>query len=443
MKKKVAIGIVGMLAIVSMLLLGIIGWKLYQKYSGQDVLVENNSQGMDMTESIQEEESEGIVQEEIPAPDMEKKKIHLMMTGDNLMHLSIVNSGVQADGTRNYDMLFEPIKEYLEMADIKIANQETILGGNELGFSAFPRFNSPTELGDSLVSVGYNVVLHATNHAADKGIEGINNCLDFWEKYPDVLVTGIFKEVDEPNQDIGLITVDGVTFAILNYTYSPNLSALPKWLQGHLGMLCDWDENTGMIDFRTIHPDVLTDIAKAKEMADVVVVCPHWGNEYTFVPSIYQKTFAKQMTEAGADLIIGTHPHVIQPVEWVVGENGNRALCYYSLGNYVSTQYKPTTMLEAMAWVTFEVNGETIKILEEETGAIPMVYQFAPGHSYENVYFLDEYTEELAQAHGIQVHGESGLSLANLQKWSKEVLGEWVLSSEDALKEKITHEMWK
>ena len=192
-------------------------------------------------------------------------------------------------------------------------------------------------------------------------------------------------------------------------------------------MLCDWDKETGKINFTKIHPDVLTDIEKAKQMADVVVVCPHWGNEYTFVPSVYQKQFAKQMTEAGADLIVGAHPHVIQPIEWIEAENGNKALCYYSLGNYVSTQHKPETMLEAMAWVVFEVKGDSIEIVEEETGAVPMVYQFKETRKFENVYFLDEYTEELAQRHGIQVLGDPGLSLENLQKWANEVLGKWRL----------------
>ena len=441
MNKKRLTWVCVTLVVCALMLTGIVCGYFIKRDNDKDALAENSTQMNEVLEPTEEAETEDYFVETI---EKENKKIRLMMLGDNLMHLSIVNSGVQADGTRNYDMLFEPIQEYLELADIKITNQETILGGNHLGFSAFPRFNSPTELGDAIAKAGFNVVLHATNHSADKGIDGINNCLDFWEKYPEVLITGMFKEVDEPNQDIGLLTIDGVTFAILNYTYSPNLSALPKWLQGHLGMLCDWDKQTGMIDFRTIHPDVLTDIATAKKMADVVIVCPHWGNEYTFVPTIYQEAFAKQMTEAGADLIIGTHPHVIQPVEWIQGDNGNLALCYYSLGNYVSTQYNPKSMLEAMAWVTFEVDEDSVKIVEEETGAIPMVYQYkAEYNRFENVYFLDEYTEELAQSHGIHIHGGSEHTLANLKQWAEDVLGDWMLSSEDVLKKRVEYELWK
>lgn len=429
------------LIVCCLLLSGSVLWNYFEKNKEQEAVAGNNTQMNETTDLLDKIEND--ITEDIEKEEKETRKIHLMMTGDNLMHLSVVNSGLQADGSRNYDFMFEPIKDYLALADIKITNQETILGGNQLGFSAYPRFNSPTEVGDGIANAGFNVVLHATNHAADKGIEGINNCIDFWEKYPEIVMTGIFKEIDEPNQDIGLLTIDGVTFAILNYTYSPNLSTLPKWLQGHLAMLCDWNKKTGKIDFKTIHPDVLTDIAAAKEVADVVIVCPHWGNEYTFIPTVYQKAFAKQMTEAGADLILGTHPHVIQPIEWIEAENGNRALCYYSLGNYVSTQDKAKTMLEAMAWVTFETDGETVEILEAETGAIPMVYQFQNDYRFGNVYFLDDYTDELAHSHGILRHCGSEFCVENLEKWADEVLGEWRLPSEDVLKEKVDYEIWR
>ena len=433
------------LVIASILLIGFGVWIYSERNSQKETLAGNDSQITENTEASEELQTEISVETEIEVvePEPEKKKIRLMMLGDNLMHLSVVFSGNQPDGSRNYDMLFEPIKDYLALADIKITNQETIFGGNHLGFSGFPNFNSPTELGDSIAKAGFNVVLHATNHAADKGINGIYHTLNFWEKYPDILVTGIFKNANVENQDIGLLDMDGVTFAILNYTYSPNRAALPEDIQGHLGMLCDWDKNSGMIDLTTLHPDVLTDIAKAKDMADVVIVCPHWGTEYTFIPSSYQQKFAKQMTEAGADLIIGTHPHVIQPVEWIRGTNGKEALCFYSLGNYVSSQYDPESMLEAMAWVTFEVDEESVTILESETGAIPMVYQYKENNRFENVYFLDDYSEELARKHWIHHNGGTTHTFENLKNWAEQVLGEWMLYSKDVFRDSIEPELWR
>lgn len=368
-----------------------------------------------------------------PTPAFEEWDITLMAVGDNLMHMGVVYTGRMQDNTYDYSFLFEDISNFLGKADIKIINQETILGGNELGFSGYPYFNSPTEVGDAIAAAGFNVVLQASNHSADQGIKGLKNCAAYWEKYPDVLMTGIYEEAPEEEKEktpIPILNIDGVTFAVLNYTYGPNMEVLPREIQGHLNMLCAWDENSGAIDFTTIHPDVLTEIEEASKQADVVIVCPHWGTEYTTKPSQYQKEFAKQMTQAGADLIIGTHPHVVQPVEWVESENGNKALCYYSLGNYVSTQKDAISMLEAMAWVTFRVKENGVEIVEDKTGVYPMVCQYTSGPvRIEGVYLLETYTQEMADSHGIRNYGNVNLKLEDLQAWSEEILGEWVLSA--------------
>lgn len=359
--------------------------------------------------------------------------IQLMMVGDNLMHMGIVNTGAQADGSYNYDFLFTGIADFLEEAEIKIINQETILGGNELGFSGYPYFNSPTEVGDAIAHAGFNVVLHSSNHAADKRLKGILNCVSFWEQYPDVLMLGIYGE-EEETLEIPVMEIEGVTFAFLNYTYAPNMESFPKEYEGHLDMLCDYDENTRMIDFTSLHEDVLTDIEAADELADFVIVCPHWGTEYTTKPSGYQEKFARQMTEAGADIILGTHPHVVQPVEWVESENGNRSLCFYSLGNYVSTQKNPLSMLEAMAWITFHVNEDGVTIDEENTGVLPLVCHYnAMPVKMESVYLLEDYTEQQAASHGIKAYGGVDLVLSDLQKWCEEVFEGRVLSADQVL----------
>lgn len=365
-----------------------------------------------------------------PEEEVTEYDITLMAVGDNLMHMGVVYAGKQTDGSYDYSFLFEGIREYLKVSDIKVINQETILGGNELGFSGYPYFNSPTQVGDAIAAAGFNVVLHASNHTADQGIAGIENCAAFWENYPDVLTIGIHKEPASA-PDIPLLTIKDVTFAILNYTYGPNMEVLPYTYEQHMNLLCNWDENTRQMDFTTLHPDVLADIKAADELADVVIVFPHWGTEYTTRPSGYQEKFAMEMTEAGADLIIGTHPHVVQPVEWITAENGNRALCYYSLGNYVSTQKKEICMLEALAFVTFHVTENEVRISEENTGAIPLVCHYTAGPVRMNrVYPLEDYTEELALSHGIRSYGGVTIHLEELQQWSQEILGDWVLPAD-------------
>ena len=367
-----------------------------------------------------------------PTPTPEPvKEINLMMVGDNLLHMGIVQTGKQENGTYNFDFLFEGMGDFLEEAEIKMINQETIFGGNEKGFSGFPYFNSPTQVGDAIVNAGFNVVLHSSNHAADKEISGLLSCLEYWKQYPDMTVVGIHEE--EAESAIEIVTIDDVDFAILNYTYGPNMEIIPNSIEGHLDMLCNYDAEN-RLDFTSIHPKVLEDIAEAETMADVVIVCPHWGTEYTTKPSSYQQKFAKQMTQAGADIIIGTHPHVVQPVEWIEAENGNRALCYYSLGNYVSTQKQALCMLEAMAWITFTVKGDVVEVKEEATGVLPLVCHYsAMPVRMDRVYLLQDYSEELAAAHGIKAYGGVDLKLEELQGWSQEVFGENVLTARQIL----------
>lgn len=365
--------------------------------------------------------------------------VTLMAVGDNLMHLGIVASGKQEDGTYNFSMLFDGIRPFLDIADVKIINQETILGGNSRGFSGFPYFNSPTEVGDAIAAAGFNVVLHASNHTADQELDGLLYCADFWKtRHPEVLVTGIHEEPSQA-EDIPLLTIDDVTFAILNYTYGANTETLPLDLLGHLNLLCAVNEKTGQMDFTTLNPQVLEDISRAEELADIVIVCPHWGTEYSSKVSSYQEKWAQAMTEAGADVIIGTHPHVVQPVEWIISENGNEALCYYSLGNYVSTQKNALSMLEGMAWLTFHVTEDGVSIDRDATGVIPLVCQYTSGPvRFKAVCLLEDYSEELASSHGIRNYGGVALHLEDLQKWSNEILGDFVLTKDQVLHDSRT-----
>lgn len=395
----------------------------------QETNPENDALSAAEPENESDTAQKDTIEQSIPVEEQfQEYDITLMAVGDNLMHMGIVNTGKQEDGTYDYSVLFQGIRSLLDISDIKIINQETILGGNELGFSGYPRFNSPTQAGDAIAEAGFNVVLHASNHSADQNIEGINHCAAFWNTHPEVLVTGIYGENGNTSDNIPLLTVKDVTFAVLNYTYGPNAETLSRGLEDHLNLLCAWNENSRALDFTTLNPQVLEDITRARELADVVIVCPHWGTEYATAPSSYQKTFALQMAEAGADVIIGTHPHVVQPVEWIEAENGNRTLCYYSLGNYLSTQKQAVCMLEALAWITFHVTEDEVFITDKNTGVIPMVCQYSFGPlRFEKVYFLEDYTETEALAHGIRNYGGVALRIEDLSKWSSEILGDWIL----------------
>lgn len=336
-------------------------------------------------------------------------EVDLMMIGDMLVHEGVYKSGLQADGTYNFDHLFKNILTDINEADISIVNQETILGGVELGLSGYPCFNSPYELGDSIVKSGFNVVLHATNHTIDKGLRGVENCLNFWKtNHPETAVLGI-NETEEDYNDIYVYQKDDFKIAILNYTYGTNGIAIPASKPYIVNML-DKDKIT-------------SDVTKAKEIADLVVVCPHWGTEYVYAPDSNQKYWTNLFLSLGVDLVLGSHPHVIEPVEMLEGSDGHKMLVYYSLGNFVSNQDKSPRMLGAMA---------KVKLVKDESGAyiddysvIPLVTHKLFGTSLITTYKLSDYTQELASQNAIRRdEGGRDFSLQFCKDLSKKVFGD-------------------
>lgn len=350
-------------------------------------------------------------------PPFEPVNIDLVMVGDILAHEGVYNSGFYPDGTINYDHIFANVREDIQAADIAIVNQEVVLGGIELGLSGYPCFNSPTQLGDALVDAGFNVILHATNHALDKGITGIDNTLNFWkENYPDLPILGIHDEsfTDYETRDIYVYEKDGLRIAILNYTYGTNGIPIPQSRPLIVNML---DEEK-----------VALDIARAKEISDFVVVCPHWGTEYVYTPDSYQQKWTQFFYEHEVDLVIGAHPHVIEPVEWIEEEgNDHKMLVYYSLGNFVSNQDRQPRMLGAMAKVTItmdKVDDEYVTYISDY-GVEPLVTHKLFGPGLITTYKLSDYNDTLAAQNRIN-SDEPGFNMAFLQDLSKQVFGDLV-----------------
>lgn len=415
------------------------------------------------------------IPEEVLAPEPEEEPfeefdIHVMMVGDDLLHMGLVNQGILADGTRNYDFLFKDILDYIDAADISIINQESPIGGNERGFSGYPAFNSPTEVADAIAKAGFDVVLTATNHTYDQGLGGLIYFHDYFYKYPQISVVGTHSNLNEdsrtshrgsywldkygvsPNDrprfdDLQLEPedmvntsafvireVNGIKIAILNYTYSHNWATWANGLDGYLNRLCYYDPSTREIDFDTINPEVLDDIKLAREVCDIVIVCPHWGYEYSFEPCAYQKDFARQMIDAGADVIIGAHPHIVEPVEYITTENGNSGLCYYSLGNFIHCQVPNYTSFEGMAWVTIHVDKDGAKVDLDNSGALPMVEYQTWGPLYiQGVYPLEDFTADMASHHAANFRDGGGMNLDLLHQWDSNLFGPYSLTKEDIL----------
>lgn len=341
----------------------------------------------------------------------EKPEITLLMVGDILLHTPVAESGEKEDGSYDFSAIFAEIKEEIQAADLALVNQEVIIGGAELGVSGYPAFNAPYELGDALVEAGFDVVLHATNHALDKGKKGILNCLSFWqEKYPDIAVLGI-HESEEGQQEIYVYEQEGIRLAILNYTYGTNGIALPQDMPYAVDLL--------------ERERIAEDLRRAQEAADFVIVCPHWGTEYVLEETAQQREWAAFFAENGADLILGTHPHVIEPVEWI-GEPGSGTLVYYSLGNFVNWTSETgegvaNRMVGGLARVSVGLDDKGEAVVTSY-GVEPVACHVEQGFGGVRVYPLDSYTEALAERNEI-VGQDSGFSLDYCQKLVRDVFG--------------------
>lgn len=341
-------------------------------------------------------------------------EVDILMVGDILLHENVQESGKLADGTYNYDHLFANIKEDVQAADIAIANQEVILGGKEIGLYGYPNFNGPYEVGDALVKAGFNVILHATNHTLDRGKTALVNCMNFWKtSHSDVAVLGIFETQEAYDNNIYVYEKDGLKIAILNYTYGTNGMPTPSDMPFAVAMLEE--------------EKVISDLEKANEMADFVVVCPHWGTEYRHEQSDEQEYWANLFLEHGVDLVIGTHPHYIQPVEMLRGENGEQMLVYYSLGNFINStsdsgRGTADRMIGGMAKITV-AKTENGKAYIKDYGVEPLVTQLLYGTQEITTYKLADYTEELAAQNQI-LKKDSVFSLEFCKELSAEVFGE-------------------
>lgn len=337
---------------------------------------------------------------EVEQPEEEVKVIpedvvvDFIAVGDNLIHGAIYyDSEVRHQGYE-FDELYDAVKPYVEEADVAYINQETILGGTELGLSHYPMFNSPQEIGTALVNAGFDWIASSSNHSMDKFEEGIIRSENFWEQYPEIVTTGLNRTEEERHED-KFIERNGVKFGVLGYTYGTNGIPLPE---GKDYLVNIYSEER-----------IREDVEALKGKCDAILVSMHWGIEYATVPSEEQEYFAQLLADLGVAVVIGEHPHVIQPMEWVEGKDGNQTLVIYSLGNFMSAQDGDLNMLGGMASWSIRKNGETDAITVENVKFYPTVTHFEPVFTKFKTYLLKDYTDELAAQHGL--NGYNGQSI--------------------------------
>ena len=322
---------------------------------------------------------EPLVTTEAP-PLPTKVSVNIKAVGDNLIHSPIFKACRTENGF-DFDGLYENITPYIKDADIAAINQETIFVDDAQTFTGYPAFGTPSQVGESVAGAGFNLITHATNHTYDRGYNAMMHTIDFWKQYNHITVLGI-HESSEKQQEITVWEKDGLKIAMLNFTYGLNGYRLPKD-KPYLVNLLDRGEGNAEL------------LRRAEECADITVVFVHFGTEYTHNPTVQQKRDVEFLTQNGADVIIGGHPHVIQPVAEHTSQNGNKSIVFYSLGNFLSNQSGTDKILGGMASVTIsKENGNTFV---EDYEMLPTVTHAESG--LYTAYMLSDYTDELAKKH--------------------------------------------
>lgn len=289
------------------------------------------------------------IEEPVVKEEIKDYKVSLFAVGDALIHDAVYKDAqtdeIGEDGYNKYDFkkMLTEIKPLAEQHDLAFYNQETIIGGKDLGLSNYPMFNSPDEIGLDMLASGFNIVNLATNHTMDKGARGATYSANFWENQ-DAYITGSYTS-EEARNNIKIAEKNGITYAVLGYTYGTNGLNVPSGYEYLVNVWSVYGENS----YEEYKETVKQDIMRIRDKVDVLIVSMHWGNEYTHVPTWYQQDAAKFLAEQGVDVIIGTHPHVIQPIEYI-----DNTLVIYSLGNFISAQIEENTRVGMM--VSLDIN---------------------------------------------------------------------------------------
>lgn len=265
-------------------------------------------------------------------PEIKTSKLSLVMVGDALLHGSVYRDAYK-NGKYDFSSQLEYIKPIIQNYDLAFYNQESILGGTSIGLSDYPAFNSPQEFGDTMIDTGFNLVSLANNHTMDRGEKAILNSCEYWET-KDVLTAGSYCS-KEKSEEIKIKEKNGIKYTLLAYTYGTNGISIPSGKEYLVNIYSD--------------EKVKSDIEKVRDKVDLLMVSMHWGTEYKTEPTEEQKRQAEYLSSLGVDIIIGTHPHVIEPITYI-----NDTLVIYSLGNFISAQSTNNdynTMVELMTSV--------------------------------------------------------------------------------------------
>ncbi len=349
--------------------------------------------------------SESVPLTEPELPEDIISEATLLAVGDNLIHDVIYYQAARRTDDGSYDFLpvYEQIRELIAAADIAYINQETPMAGSAEP-SSYPMFNTPTEMAANLAELGFDVINVANNHMLDKRVNGLRETIELLRNTEGIFAVIGANDDSEGYGELAVIEKNGIKFGFVGFTEHTNGLRLPE-------------ESTNMIIYTDNTEEMYNQVQKLKACADVVVVSVHWGDEGSNRPNTYQRELAQQFANWGVDIVIGTHPHVLQPVEYIQGEDGNETLIFYSLGNFVSAQIDPANLIGGIAQITVTKNHTTGEVIVSTPKLNFVITQYGYGFSNLHLVMLENYTAEQASQHGIVLKYGKQFNLEYIQNF--------------------------
>ena len=324
-------------------------------------------------------------------------RVSFVAVGDNIIHSTVMSDAATlAEGTDkeyNFVPMFENVADIIEEADVAFINQEAPIAGKSRGYAGYPMFNSPEQVVYDLSEIGFDIFNIANNHMLDRHTSGYKSTIDFYKENNYFYLGGFENKEDYEN--IRIMEKDGITIAFLSYTYGTNGLVLDKNSEMIIP-LCDSYSND----------EIDRQSKLARELADVVVVSMHWGAEHwsdSFNPIALQKKQAEILVNNNVDVIIGTHPHALEPMLWMDRPDGKRTLVMYSLGNFLSGMEYMRNHVGGIAGFDFVKIADEVHV--SDVYFIPTLCHFNNRVRSFKIYKLSEYTPELLRQHGTQVRG--------------------------------------
>ena len=316
-----------------------------------------------------------IKKEEIKEPVIEETELSMIMVGDCLIHGAIYDDARNKQtGEYNFYKMIDLMKPIISKYDLAFYNQESILGGTSLGLSSYPRFNAPQEVGDAFIDAGFNMVSLANNNSLDKGEQGILSSLDYWKKKENVMTSGSYRSFEERDKDV-IFEKNGITYSLLSYTTTTNGLNRPKGKE-YLVNVYDKEQ-------------VKKDVERLRDKVDLLIVSMHWGEEYTHTPTNEQIEIANYLASLNVDIVVGHHPHVLQPIDFI-----GKTVIIYSLGNFIASQYgveKLTGLMVSLTVNKTTTDGISTVSLSNVNAELSYVYSIKD--SYRHSYRLYPYEE--------------------------------------------------